>query len=151
MVEALLGAMNHAADLEGGASKETMETFTSNVRRAMHESMVAGHGTRDLCGPSGLTTEEFINTVAIEIGTDLAAIGVTDGVPAAGEKARLSEPELSMSENSKVDVDYDVVRGLFDALDSDNNGSIDFAEFTKGLDRLNILPTKQMLAQMDKE
>lgn len=59
-------------------------------------------------------------------------------------------PELSLSGNTKVDVDYDVVRGLFDALDTDGNGTIDFPEFTRALDRLNILPTKQMLSSITK-
>lgn len=30
----------------------------------MHKLMVAGRGTRDLCGPSGLSTEEFISAVS---------------------------------------------------------------------------------------
>eukprot|EP01052_Picozoa_sp_SAG31_P014974 SAG31_NODE_948_length_10825_cov_9.412829_7_plen_41_part_00 len=30
----------------------------------MHKAMVSGKGTRDLCGPSGLTTEEFVDYIA---------------------------------------------------------------------------------------
>ena len=38
----------------------------------MHSLMVSGQGTRDLCGPSGLTTEQFVDEVATKL-----AIGST--------------------------------------------------------------------------
>lgn len=139
LVEALLGAMNHAATLhEDSEDSEAILEFTSNLRKAMHVAMVSGDGTRDLCGPAGLTTEQFVNVVAESIGTDMATIDLSDDKPRV-------VPELSVSGHAQIDVDYDLVRGLFDALDTDGNGTIDLAEFTRGLDRLNILPTKQMV------
>ena len=65
MVEALIGAMNHAADLAGG-KPEVLE-YTSLLRSIMHTMMVNGKGTRDLCGPSGLTTEQFVDAVGEQL------------------------------------------------------------------------------------
>ena len=70
MVEALIGAMNHAAGLDG-ASPQIIE-YTTQLRNIMHSLMVAGKGTRDLCGPSGLTTEGFIDAVAKRLAASVA-------------------------------------------------------------------------------
>ncbi|KAK3285804.1 isocitrate dehydrogenase (NAD(+)) idh1 [Cymbomonas tetramitiformis] len=67
LVEALIGAMQHAASLEGGPEAEKIIAFTNNLRKVMHQLMVEGKGTRDLCGPAGLTTEQFIEAVAERI------------------------------------------------------------------------------------
>ena len=66
MVEGLVGAMNHAADVHGGA--EEVKPFTASVRAAIHKLFREGRGTRDLCGAGGLTTEQFVEAVAEEIG-----------------------------------------------------------------------------------
>lgn len=63
MAEALIGAMRHAADLDS-ANKVFVYHYTSMLRQAMHRTMVYGQGTRDLCGPDGLTTEAFVDKVA---------------------------------------------------------------------------------------
>ena len=44
--------------------QERVFEFTNRMRESMHKCMVAGQGTRDLCGPEGLTTEGFIDVVA---------------------------------------------------------------------------------------
>lgn len=62
MAEALIGSMRHAADLDT-ADKPFVYHYTSMLRQAMHRTMVYGQGTRDLCGPDGLTTEAFIDKV----------------------------------------------------------------------------------------
>ena len=62
MAEALFGAMNHSAALAGGVP--AIEAFTSSLRDSIHRLMVSGRGTRDLCGPDGLTTEAFVAAVA---------------------------------------------------------------------------------------
>ena len=36
----------------------------------MHRAMVRGYGTRDLCGPAGLTTEQFVDYIARRINKD---------------------------------------------------------------------------------
>ena len=64
--QALLGAMNHAAVLAGEQEGGETQTFTARLRKSMHRCMVSGKGTRDLCGPSGLTTEAFIAAVKAE-------------------------------------------------------------------------------------
>ena len=65
MVEGLIGAMNHAADVHGGA--EQIHPFTAKLRAVIHKLFREGRGTRDLCGPGGLTTEQFIDAVAAEL------------------------------------------------------------------------------------
>ena len=62
MVEGLIGAMNHAADVHGGAG--SVHPWTGKLRGAIHKLFREGRGTRDLCGAGGLTTEQFIDAVA---------------------------------------------------------------------------------------
>ena len=62
MVEGLIGAMNHAADVHGG--KDRVLPYTAGLRATIHRLFREGRGTRDLCGPGGLTTEQFIDAVA---------------------------------------------------------------------------------------
>jgi len=69
MVEALVSAMQHAGTLEGG--RDDIHEFTTGIRSAVHKAMASGKGTRDLCGPSGLTTEQFVDHVAEEINKSL--------------------------------------------------------------------------------
>ena len=65
MVEALIGAMQHAAALDGAsADNDAVVAWTENMRRCIHRAMVEGKGTRDLCGPTGLTTEQFVDHIA---------------------------------------------------------------------------------------
>jgi hypothetical protein len=123
MVEALIGAMNHAADLSGAPAE--VHTFTARLRSIIHATMVAGKGTRDLCGPSGLTTEQFIDTVADQL---------------RGEKISTSATFDPIVDDA--DVDTTALKQLFDELDADKNGVIDFDELKRGLRRLNVLPRK---------
>ena len=85
-VEALFGAMDHSADLAGG--REDVKDFTASLRKIVHKCMVEGKGTRDLCGPSGLTTEQFIDEVASQIGKDVSAATAAPTKPVAAEKDR---------------------------------------------------------------
>merc|ERR1712194_414179 len=68
LAEALIGATHHAAQLEIDAGNigdnAKVQEWGTKLREAMHACMVAGKGTRDLCGPEGLTTEAFIDAVA---------------------------------------------------------------------------------------
>lgn len=48
--------------------------FTSELRSVMHALMVSGKGTRDLCGPSGLTTEQFVDAVADALHTRITPV-----------------------------------------------------------------------------
>ncbi len=69
LVHALAEAMNHAEVLAKGNGE--IKRFTKIMYDSMYKLMVAGKGTRDLCGPSGLTTEQFVDAVAAEIKNSL--------------------------------------------------------------------------------
>lgn len=132
MVEALIGAMQHAARLEDGVDKDEIITFTTNIRLIIHNMMVSGKGTRDLCGPSGLTTEAFVDEVARRLvsGEIESEIGVgSEGV---------TPPEIE----SDDETDEDFVMKLFSQFDTDGNGSIDFKEFTSALKKMKVAPKK---------
>jgi isocitrate dehydrogenase len=70
MVYALRGAIDHSVKLAlenkqtDAATAESIRTFTSAMYSSMCEAMAQGKGTRDLSGPSGLTTERFVAEVA---------------------------------------------------------------------------------------
>ena len=131
MVEALIGAMNHSADLAGGMPE--IHSFTAELRAAMHALMVSGKGTRDLCGPAGLTTENFV---------DMVAEALTERV-----KPIMGAPVVPYEE----DVDDEALVALFAELDTDQNGEIDFAELKRGLRRLGVSPKKMMAGDYDEE
>jgi isocitrate dehydrogenase len=69
MVEALVGAMSHAETLSAGGPGPITE-FAARLRSIIHKCMVEGQGTRDLCGPAGLTTEEFVEVVGKRLAGD---------------------------------------------------------------------------------
>mmetsp|Transcript_42045 Transcript_42045/g.50962 ORF Transcript_42045/g.50962 Transcript_42045/m.50962 type:complete len:490 (-) Transcript_42045:482-1951(-) len=120
MVEALIGAMNHSAALQGG--NEQVEEFTLKLRESMHKLMVAGQGTRDLCGPAGLTTEEFVQAVSDLLdGKVLEVDGVTEPVV---------DDELS----------EDQIAQLFKQFDKNEDGQINIKEFGRALRKLNVHP-----------
>jgi isocitrate dehydrogenase len=127
LVEALIGAMNHSAQLSGGTSihAKGILDFTTELRSVIHGLMVSGKGTRDLCGPSGLTTEAFVEEVAEQLGARVQP-------PAL-------EPVLPYEEDHG---DEDLLRALFAELDTDGNGAVDFDEFKRGLRKLNVHPRK---------
>ena len=65
LVVALIGAMNHSEKLSNGNGE--IKTFTDKLYKSMCELMADGQGTRDLCGPAGLTTEGFVDAVAAKL------------------------------------------------------------------------------------
>lgn len=128
MVEALVSAIQHSADLypehEHAAAASR---FASALRRITHEAMVSGKGTRDLCGPSGLTTEGFIDYVAQELQDSSDS---EEWVPAA---------KVHPTDDPTTDVE--MMMRMFKDLDVDGNGVIDFQEFKAGLARLGVKPS----------
>lgn len=83
MMEALMGAMNHSADLllqqhphseEAKSTAKATHEFTELMRKALHNTFRYGQGTRDMAGPDGLTTERFIDKVAWRLGRYIAAM-----------------------------------------------------------------------------
>ncbi len=93
-----------------------------------NQNQVAGKGTRDLCGPSGLTTEAFIETVSEHMQT---------GKIAGGEEVHdPKRPDLEK-------VDMDAVKKMFDQYDSNADGTIDMDEFVRMLVKLHVAPMKE--------
>ncbi len=81
MVYALRGAIDHSANLAmeskkiSAADAENIKNYTSIMYASMCEAMADGKGTRDLSGPSGLTTEGFIAEVAKRIAQSYSTAG----------------------------------------------------------------------------
>ncbi len=71
LVFALKEAMNHSARLQGESQLQEMERYTSALYDAMTTVMLDGRGTRDLAGPTGSTTEAFVEHVANELNAGL--------------------------------------------------------------------------------
>lgn len=133
MVEALIGAMQHSAALDGeSADNEAVVNWTNKLRKSIHKAMVDGKGTRDLCGPGGLTTEQFVDEIASMMSTESAEeVVASNGL----KRGKSFVPVLSSD-----DFDEELAKKMFDDLDTDGNGSIDFEEFSNALIRLNIQP-----------
>lgn len=78
MIFALRGAIDHSVTLAvedkqlDAAEGARIKAYTANMYAAMSEAMASGKGTRDLSGPSGLTTEGFISEVAARISQKMA-------------------------------------------------------------------------------
>ncbi len=62
MMEAMIGAIHHSVVLNKGPSDLT--NFANKLQKAIHAQMTApGKATRDFSGPTGLTTEQFVQAV----------------------------------------------------------------------------------------
>lgn len=102
----------------------------------MHACMVAGKGTRDLCGADGLTTEDFIDTVGHHMRTG----------EMLGE-AKVTAP----SHPERANVDMDKVKAMFDSYDTNNDGTIDIEEFTDMLIKLGVEPMRSLKKRSNSE
>merc|ERR1719223_184065 len=107
--------MQHAAILEDGPDKEKIIEFTTKIRLIIHSLMVSGKGTRDLCGPSGLTTEQFVDEVAKRLLTDGEYV----------EEAFEDDVVAPVQIESDDETDDDFVMKLFKQFDTDGSGTID--------------------------
>lgn len=87
-------------------------------------------GTRDLCGPTGLTTAQFVACVKNRIETNNFTI---DPTPTSTPPPPVKDP---------YEIDLDKIRELFDSLDTNKSGTIDFHEFSKGIKKLGVAPRK---------
>jgi len=103
MVEALIGAMEHANSLQG--DRPEVKTFTTNMRSIIHKAMASGMGTRDLCGPSGLTTEQFVTYVGRQLS------GAT-------------------AEEAKALYTQEITESIFNEIDGDGDGKLTLDEAT---------------------
>jgi len=140
LVEAMIGAMQHAAVLDMERNPEMVEKktvhdeimqFTTTLRTALHNTFRYGQGTRDMSGPSGFTTEDFIDKVAWRLDRYLKRD--FDAAP-----PQLREPDRKFRRN--YDIDEEAVSAMFAKYDKNGDGSIDFEEFTRMLVKLNMAP-----------
>lgn len=145
LVEALIGAMNHSAllhhekDPKDAKKKEIYDkilNFTTTLRLAMHNTFRYGQGTRDMAGPTGYTTEDFIDKVSWRLGRYLAQ-QVEETAP-----PKLAEPDRAFRK-AFSDIDMKAMQKLFGKYDKDGTGKIDFNEFSKMLDKMGVAPKKK--------
>jgi hypothetical protein len=140
LVEALIGAMNHAALLQLEADENYQGTydeimdFTTTLRLALHNTFRYGQGTRDMAGPTGFTTEDFVDKVAWRLGRYLSDDQEAEAPPV------LEEPDREPREFQNVDMPK--LHSLFDKYDIDGTGKIDFKEFAQMLVKMGIAPMK---------
>ena len=141
MAEAAIGAIEHSAFLAQGngaySSLEDIKHFTTSLRTAMHSSFREGKGTRDMSGPSGLTTEAFVE----EVGARLDALmdptkAKVQG--AAEEVVRKADPRFRRN----FDVDKEAMLALFKEHDKDGSGAICYDEFEDMILKLGVAPMK---------
>ncbi len=142
MVEALIGGMNHAAILqyEGDSSKKDIHdkvlNYTSTLRLAMHNTFRYGQGTRDMAGPTGFTTEDFIDKVAWRLGRYLSDQVEKEAPPV------LEEPDRSYRRGFD-NIDMARLHREFDKYDKEGTGRVGFKDFAKMLVKMGIAPEKK--------
>merc|ERR1712070_729850 len=133
LVEAMIGAMQHAAVLDAEsnpddeaklATKLKIMNFTESLRQAMHNTFRYGQGTRDMSGPTGFTTEDFVAKVAWRLNRYLAN-------DEDGPAPVLAEP--SREYLRQYNVDTEKLKGMFSKYDTDKSGAINYKEFAEML------------------
>jgi len=142
LIEALIGGMRYAAKLQYDSDPSSMATYektinyTSTLRLALHNTFRYGQGTRDMSGPTGYTTENFVDKVAWRLGRYLADQLEKESPPS------LDEPDRTYRRDFQ-NVDMTKVHAMFDKYDTNGSGKIDFKEFTKMLVKMDIAPRKE--------
>jgi len=133
MVVALVDAVNHAAVLDP-TNAEQVTKWTAAVREGMYMAFREGNGTRDMAGPSGQTTEGFVEVVGKHIDAFMKAPGPVVAWTEKDAKKDVAKPV------STADTDMKKMREVFDRYDLDDNDSINFEEFAEMMDDLGLAP-----------
>jgi len=142
LVEALLGAMKFATKRDRETADPLINEFCDDVRNTIHRAFVSGHGTRDICGDDGLSTEAFIEIVGAVLDKSLPKTALN--VP----RTKRVKPSL---EKSFRDLDETLVRKMFNELDENHDGVLDLTEFTRALVRLGVQPKSFVFQNQDKK
>lgn len=106
------------------------------LRQALHNTFRYGQGTRDMSGPTGFTTEDFVDKVAWRLDRYLAMQEEEEPAPV------LSEP--SREYLKQYNVDKSAVEDMFQRFDVNKTGTIDFDEFAKMVVKLGVAPLKNI-------
>jgi len=141
MAVALLSAMEHAATLEP-SNKDAVFKMTEACREAMYSAFREGRGTRDLNGPSGLTTEAFIDSVAADMMTRIT----TGKAPVSTTPEKVSKVAHLMHM-----VDEEKMKAFFDRYDTNGDGDICFEEFIAMTLELGVAPLKDSVVKAVEE
>jgi isocitrate dehydrogenase len=146
LVEALIGGMNHASLLQYEADESYKPThdeitkYTTTLRLALHNTFRYGQGTRDMAGPMGFTTEEFVDKVAWRLGRYLSDDIESEKPPVLEEPDRSYRKEFSNVDRSKLHT-------MFEKYDKAGTGKIEFKDFAKILLKMGIAPQKSAEAK----
>lgn len=138
MVVALLDAMDHAAVLDP-SNKDDVNRFTLHCKEAVYAAFREGRGTRDLSGPTGLTTEQFVESVAADLTKRMESGEKAVPFVAPAEEERVFSRKLSVNYDT---IDEEAMKKFFDRFDSDGNGTISFQEFADMTLELGVAPLK---------
>ncbi len=142
-----MGAMSHAAQLEADSNpkdkkaketKEFVDNYCKVLREALHNTFRYGQGTRDMCGPTGFTTEDFVAKVAWRLDRYLVRQEHESVAP-----PELTEEDLAIPANKIADFDQKAILKLFEKYDKSGEGKIDFKNFSKMLMKMGVAPTKK--------
>lgn len=133
MAEALMGAMSWAAEVEKSSSSQQVLNFTSTLRKSLHNTFRYGQGTRDLSGPGGLNTEDFVAKVGWRLGRYLKMLEDSEEIP---------ERDIvpSRQHDTQAAIDLSQVDTMFATYDLNGDGKIDKEEFTDMLVKLGVAP-----------
>lgn len=128
MVVALCNAMKYSGEI---TKNDAVFKFADELHIAMNECFVHGEGTRDMEGPMGKTTEQFVDAVKARMVSHQGKTATTVSKTPKTKKALLQ-------------VDMDAVKRMFEKYDTDSDGRIDMEEFTDMCVKLNVAPLKKV-------
>ena len=126
MMEALVGAIQHSVVLAKGP--EELTDFSKKLQAAIHSQMTTpGKGTRDLSGPSGLATPDFVKAVRSKLDSLLQNKTSPSTTPASAAVATAPLASSGPSVQDAYKIDEVKMKELFDSIDTDQSGTINFA------------------------